>query len=586
MGKPGSNADAAVDAAGTRVRPAPAVAGTRAYRIHRAAAPIEVYLDSNEGAVPPAAVIEHLKPGMPDILRRYPRREVLEGQLAERLGVAPEQVIVTGGSNDAIDRAVRATLCPGREMIIPTPSFEMIVRYCRLAGGEVVEVPWPGGPLPRAAMLERIGERTGMIALVTPNNPLGCAATAADVTALAEAAPHALVLLDGAYNEFADEDLTAAALTQPNVIMTRTLSKAWGLAGLRVGYAVGPRALIDWLRAAGQIYNVAGPSLAIAGELLASGDELTRSYVAAVKRERAALTALLAELGFEPQESQANFVFAKCADPAWVRDALAGMGIGIRYFQDRADVPDGVRITCPGDAGTFERLEHALRTVRRPEAVLFDLDGVLADEGDAYTEAVVRLCGEFGVTVTAEDVATLSKARPGLNRIEKVVHFVNAAGQAIGFDDALAALGRVYFGEDGPLGWNGPAPALVSVDWLRKLGERYRLAAITSRFRGEAARFMRFSGYDAVINVLVCADDAAPKPSPAPLRRALGELGVERAWMVGDSGTDMEAARAAGVLPLGCVAPRRDPDERIKALTAAGAGRVLPRVQAIEELLP
>jgi histidinol-phosphate aminotransferase len=570
----------------TRVRPAPAVAETQSYRIHRAAAPLDLYLDSNEGAVPPAEVIDHLKPAMPDILRRYPKREGLERQLADWLDVTPERVIVTGGSNDAIDRAVRATLCPGREMIIPAPSFEMIVRYCRLAGGTVVDVPWPGGPLPREAMLSAIKPETGMIALVTPNNPLGCAATPDDLRALAQAAPHALLLLDGAYNEFADEDLTAAALAEPNVIMTRTLSKAWGLAGLRVGYAVGPPEIIDWLRAAGQIYNVAGPSLAIASELLETGDALTTRYIAAVKDERRRLTKLLTELGFEPQPSQANFVFATCDNPAWYRDALAGLGIGIRYFQDRTDVPDGIRISCPGDAGTFDRLEAALRTVCQPEALLFDMDGVLADEGDAYTEAVIRLANEWNVTVTADDVAQVSAEQPQWNRIDKTVHFVNAAGYSITHDDALAALARVYYPDDGPLGWNGPRPALVSVDWLRQLSKRYPLAAVTSRFRGEAEKFMRWSGYDQVIQTVICADDTEPKPSPKPLLLAMERLGAQRAWMVGDSGSDMKAARAAGVLPIGCIAPRRDASERAPALTHAGAGRVINGVQEIEELLP
>src|SRR3989441_217016 len=132
--------------------------------------------------------------------------------------------------------------------------------------------------------------------------------TLADVRRLAAAAPNALLILDHVYVEYADHDLTPAVLDLPNVLVLRTLSKAWGLAGCRVGYAVGSPYVVAVLRAAGGPYTVAAPSVALALSQLERGVEPLRAHVARVREERRLLTARLAAAGLLPRPSQANFV--------------------------------------------------------------------------------------------------------------------------------------------------------------------------------------------------------------------------------------------------------------------------------------
>jgi histidinol-phosphate aminotransferase len=341
------------------------MAGAVAYGIPRAAAPIDLPLDGNEGLRPPAALLAACGGIEPDTIRRYPSTAALAATLAERFGVDPSRVIVTAGGDDALDRLMRAILIEGREIVYPVPSFEMIERYAKLAGGTIVEVPWPEGRYPRAAVIRAITERTGVACVVTPNNPTGAVATLDDVRAVAEAAPHAVVLLDQAYAELADEDLTRPALEIPNVVVVRSLSKAFGLAALRAGYALGPAEIIGWMRAAGGPYTVAGPSIHLARARLALPEDDVAAYVARIRFEREALFALLSELGLAAVPSQANFVFARCPagapDPVALRDALAARGIGIRAFPGKRHLGDAVRITCPGDERDFERLALALR---------------------------------------------------------------------------------------------------------------------------------------------------------------------------------------------------------------------------------
>src|SRR5256885_13756044 len=209
-----------------------------------------VALGGTGARLPSPAALAELAQADPELLGRSPAFAELTARLAARWSVAPERVIVTAGADEAIDRACRAFLMPGRTLLLPDPSFEMLDRYAALAGGELVRAPWPSDAFPTGAFLERIDARTAVVAIVSPNNPTGGVATLADVRRLAAAAPDALILLDHAYVEYANYDLTAAVLDIPNVLVLRTLSKAWGLAGCRVGYAIGSAEVTAVLRAA------------------------------------------------------------------------------------------------------------------------------------------------------------------------------------------------------------------------------------------------------------------------------------------------------------------------------------------------
>jgi histidinol-phosphate aminotransferase len=341
-------------------RPVPALAGTPPYRLLRPAGMLDLYLDANEGSQPGPDL---LAAGFdPDLLRHYPDAGPLTRRIAERLGVGPEQVLVTDGSNDALDRACRAVLCPGREMVAPVPTFEMLLRYARLTGAEVREVPWLQGPWPLEEVMTAAGPKTAAVAFVTPNNPTGAAATADDLRRLSEALPGVLIIADLAYTEFAERDLTPEVLAIPNALLVRTLSKAWGLAGVRVGYAAGPAEVIGWLRTAGQNYPVGGMALEIAARRL--GEEAAvADFIARVRREREQLTERLRELGAEPLPSQANFVLVRLPDAAGIQTALAGEGIAVRAWPGDERLGAYLRLTCPGDDGMFARLERALTEV-------------------------------------------------------------------------------------------------------------------------------------------------------------------------------------------------------------------------------
>ncbi len=347
------------------LRPVPAIGEMEEYSVPVTGASIDLWLNANEGGIAPPDLLNEATRAEPEIVRRYPGAGGLREKLAERLEVEPDRVLVTNGSNDALDRACRTVLTTGREMIVPVPTFAMMLRYARLTGAELRTVPWLAGPLPVDSLLAVANAGTAAIGLTTPNNPTGAAISMSEVESLSRELPGVLIILDLAYVEFADRDPTPEALSLPNVVAIRTLSKAWGLAGLRVGYAIGSPDIITWMRKAGQHYPVSGLSAALALARLRRGEEEVGAFIDRVRRERSLLSSILRDLGADPFPSQANFVLARFPDAVRTFNALAGAGIAVRAFPGTEGLGDCLRITCPGEPDHFERLLNTLTDPRK-----------------------------------------------------------------------------------------------------------------------------------------------------------------------------------------------------------------------------
>ncbi|TVQ61660.1 MAG: TIGR01548 family HAD-type hydrolase [Phycisphaerales bacterium] len=567
-------------------RPIPLLERTRAYAAPAHGAPIDLRLDANEGPAPDGSILDALAGELPELLRSYPSVRTLEALLAERVGVAPEQLMVTAGADDALDRACRAVLAPGRELILPVPTFEMIERWADLADGRTIKVAWPAGPLPVDVMLEAVTPETAMIAVVTPNNPTGAVATADDLRRLSEAAPHAMLLVDLAYEEFASEPLTGIVRALPNAIGVRTLSKAWGLAGLRIGYAFGAERMIGWLRAVGGPFPVAAPAAAIAARWLEAGAAYVCEQVGEANRARASLERTLMSLGADVLPSQANFAAARVRNPSWVRDALAGLGIGVRVWPTRQGCEDLVRITSPQTDAETARVERALTAALRPEAILFDLDGVLADVSRSYRTAIIETAAAFGVTLTADDVRAAKRLGNANNDWVLTHRLIEAAGVRTSLDAVTERFETIYQGTGSNPGLRRTETLLCDPDWLRGMSDRLPLAIVTGRPRADAEIFLVDHGVRHHFREVIAMEDGPAKPDPAVVRLAMTRLGVRAGWMVGDTVDDVRAARGAGVVPIGVCAPGEQNDETVRTLQASGTGRVLQHLEELESLLP
>jgi histidinol-phosphate aminotransferase len=562
-----------------RIRPNPVVAKLRPYSPQRLALPTDLVLDANEALVPDPDLGDRFG-GLP--VNRYPSTATLQARLAERHGVDPVRVIVTAGADDALERALRVVCAPGRRAVLTTPSFAMLPRYARLAGAEVVEIPWWRDAYPVDAVLEASSVDTAAIAVVSPNNPTGSAISRADLLRIAQARSEALILLDHAYAEFAEEDLTDIGLSLPNVVVFRTFSKMWGAAGLRVGYAVGHPKVVGWMRSVGQPYAVSAPSVAAIDALLDGTADRASQRVARVRGERERISALLIDLGVEVLPSEGNFVLCRPTDALDLHRRLASLGIGVRRFPGHPELAAWLRITVPGEAGVFDRLTAALKAALAPEALLFDMDGVLADVSRSYRRAIVETASSFGVEICHDDVADAKARGDATNDWRLTLGLIRDRGVEADLEEVTRRFESLYQGGDGREGLHRTETARFDPEALRRMAEKRPLAVVTGRPRADAERFLADHGLSGVFAAVVCMEDAPSKPDPTPVRLALERLGVATAWMVGDTPDDLAAARGAGVLPVGLPAPGDDGD----VLEQAGAAFVLTVPEELEERLP
>lgn len=562
--------------------PAGALRSQRAYSVPRNLAPVDLRLDGNEGIAAAPELLDALALIRREAIRQYPSPATFERALARHLGLSPERVLVTAGADDALDRTCRAMLEPGKSLLVATPTFEMIPRYARLAGAEVRRVSWGDDePYPVDDVLASIDASTTLIALVTPNNPTGQVIAEETLARIARAAPHALIVVDHAYIEFSPaNDLTDAALAMENVVVVRTMSKAWGLAGLRVGYVMGHARVIDWLRAAGNPYAVSGPSQALARARLELGEEDIVAFCQRVADERAQIADALARIGARPTRGEANFCFARYHDSVWLRDLLASQGIAVRAWPEHAELGDAVRVSCPGDDTQLARLLGALETLR-PEAILFDMDGVLVDVSTSYRQAILQTCARFGADVSSEDVAEAKRAGDANNDWVLTQRLLATRGIEASLADVTEVFEELYQGTTEEPGLRATERPLVTREWLEQVARRARIAVVTGRPRRDAEDFIEAASFQGLFEEMICMEDATAKPSAGPVIEAMRRLGVTRAWMIGDTPDDIRAARAASeradlqVAAFGVLAPGEgDRVASRAALVAAGAGRV------------
>ncbi|UDY24991.1 histidinol-phosphate transaminase [Nocardioides sp. Kera G14] len=318
-----------------------------AYVAGRRAAGAEVAaLASNESHFAPLpAVVDAISQGAARV-NRYPDPQGLElrAAIAKHVGAGTDEVAIGPGSSGVLQQLLTALCEPGDEVIHAWRSFEAYPILVRLAGAVAVGVPLAGERHDLAAMAAAVTDRTRLILLCTPNNPTGVALTTAEVDDLLARVPqHVLVAIDEAYVEYDDSGFDGLELLRrhPNVCLVRTFSKAHGLAGLRVGYAVARPEIAEAVRRTMLTFAVTDLAQSAALASLAAVDEMERR-VREVRAERERMIARLRELGWETPDSQANFVWLRCSDER--REHL------MESF-DHADVlvrgyaGDGIRIT-------------------------------------------------------------------------------------------------------------------------------------------------------------------------------------------------------------------------------------------------
>jgi len=400
-------------------------------------------------------------PGVPQVplaeslarLNEYPDgtyRELREAA-ASYCGVKAEQVVVGAGADDLIALCARTYLGPGRAACLSPPTYALYGLVTQLEGAEVTTEP----------------EGAALIWICNPNNPTGELLDPADIAELGRAHPDAAVVVDEAYFEYCGRTCVPLVADQPNLIVLRTLSKAFGLASLRIGYAVASLEVAGELERRRAPANVTGPSARIAAAALRE----PRLDVEETVAERVRVRAALVSAGYDCPETATNFVYVRTDEPLGA--GLEELGLVVRIFSD------GIRITLrrphendvllaaigATSAPATPRSGFVSRTTSETAVrVSLDLDGrgrVRVQTGIGFLDHLLTLCA-FHAEVDLELLAGGDLEVDEHHTVEDVLSaFGDALSQALGTREGLARYGSATVPMD-------EARAMAAVDLVRR----------------------------------------------------------------------------------------------------------------------
>lgn len=324
-----------------------------------------IKLASNENPLGPSpkavkAITDALKN-----LNRYPDGGCfyLKERLAKRIGIKPENLIIGNGSNEIIELVIRTFLRPGEEAVMGNPSFAVYPLAVPAAGGKKIEVPLKNLTHDLDAMADAITNRTKIVFIANPNNPTGTIVTEAQLKRFMDRLPEGVILvLDEAYYEFVTDSEFPKSLDYfregRNIVILRTFSKIYGLAGLRIGYGVAPEKLVFYMNKVRQPFNVNSLAQIAAMAALEDEEHLKRSQ----KSNSEGLQFLYGEMKAMGQEyvpTQANFFLIKVGKGKDVYDVLLRKGVIVRPMASYG-LGEYIRVTV-GTPEENQRFVEALR---------------------------------------------------------------------------------------------------------------------------------------------------------------------------------------------------------------------------------
>jgi histidinol-phosphate aminotransferase len=359
-----SQTESAVANDATRLQPNMAVKNMRPYSPPSQGRADKMRLDFNENTVGCSPqVIAAIETAIdPNSMSMYPEYSQAKSKIAEFFSVEPQQLVFTNGTDEAISLIVNTFIEAGEELVVVQPSYAMYRFYGELGGAKVTEVNFERADdlgFPLAKLLATINQNTAAIFLANPNNPTGTPISRNEIVQVLQAAPNSVVLIDEAYVEFADVSVLDLINEFQNLFVSRTFSKAYGMAGIRFGCLFSDAQNIEWIQKAQSPYSV--NVVAVAAALAAVQDEeYLSNYVDDVRESRNFVETEFSRLGIEYFKSSGNFLLFDVGHRAKeIRDQLAAHGVLIR---DRSyEISGCVRVTI----GTKQQMKLFIRELER-----------------------------------------------------------------------------------------------------------------------------------------------------------------------------------------------------------------------------
>lgn len=532
-------------------------------------------LDFNENTSGPPEGINGL-PG--ELVGTYPEYAALVNALAEYSRVPAERVMPVNGSGEGLFVSAFTFIEPGRERAVTSdPTFALIPHCLELVGADLEQVQVDLNLDFDVDAIEAALEKGAKMAVfATPDNPTGATLERGTVANWCEKFPRTLFVIDEAYGEYAGGTLTPLTLERDNLLVMKTFSKAWGMAGLRLGFMTGHPDLLGEMLKVRAPYSVNSAAARLAIEALPRASEV---FFAAAKtmEEKKKTVARVKDAGYAVSDGAANFYLVGFGiDAGEFCNFSARRGVLVRDRSHMRALKGLVRVTA-GTPDENESFIEILDRFRDTRALVFDMDDTLVDTSESYDATIMKLVEQYsGEPLSREDLLAL-RAEGGFNDDwDATVGLLDRRGITAKREEVMQKGREIYFSFARDV-----EKLLVDPDLLKALGRRYRLFVWTGRPRDEYEPVWG-SVIDPLFIDVYCRDDfdgLPPKPSPMQLLEVMKKNKIEGGIYVGNSVDDMTAAREAGLAPVGVRTTLDD-----ASLREAGALLTIPNMAELEKV--
>lgn len=523
---------------------------------------------------------------------RYPDQTELKSVMSKQLGLMPEQIMVTNGGDEAIEIMFKVASLEQKELIIPMPAFSQYLSGIKVWNSKAQLIPAQDNQsIDLEASLRALTDNS-ILVLTSPNNPTG-ETLALDVIrdACRKAKEKgAEVFLDQAYIEFTGQAEQSLSLLEEfdNLILLRTLSKAYGLAGIRCGYLLGNQSFIKRFTDRKMPFNVPRPTLEIARQAFSpEAQNDVADFCQQIANNRDQLVQFLRQRGLNVLDSEANFILIIDAPD---RLQLIKAGCELNNIQIKTDLvglnlqeQSAIRIAIPYD---LEPLRQALSLALQPELICFDMDGVLIDTSKSYDAAIKQTVEYFVGTQPAQQAIDTLRSRGGFNNDWVLTYELikqNTDDTVPEYEQVVEQFQSLYLGSDAGAGLNQLEEAILTAELCTQIfvqnSKSIKTAVVTGRPRGEAEIGLGLLGIRNTFLVSDC-DVIESKPAPDGINQCKAYYGATYCWMLGDTPDDIQAAKAAGALAIGVSTKENELN-----LYQAGADLVVASVNELERLL-
>src|SRR3989344_2675629 len=531
------------------IKPRKAVLKMKEYNPPTSGRENSIRLDFNENTIGCSPnVIKVLRKIQRYPLAMYPEYINLRKNIAKYCNVNTDEIIATNGTDEAIKTIIESYIEKGKdEIIIPVPTYAMFEFYAQLNEAAIKEINYNNDlSFPAKNILDVISAKTKIVILVNPNNPTGTSINQKEIIRIIQKAKKckSLVLIDEAYYQFSRKTSIPLIKKYDNLFVIQTFSKAFGLAGLRLGYIIS-----------------------------------NKNNIKEINKSKKLLCRELFNLGIQFYKTYTNFVLLKIGSQAAIFcDKLKELGILVRNRSSDQLLQGCVRITL-GTVKQTRQLIIALRQVIKGinPLLIFDIDGVLVDVSCSYRFAIRKTAEYFTKSKITFEKIQEYKNKGGLNNdwdlTEAIIEY---QGVKINKNSIIKKFQNYYKNLINNETW------LLDKKLLEKLSKTYYLAILTGRPRKEATKVLSKNRVKNYFKVVIAMEDISmQKPNPEGLLKILNQFSNLEAYYFGDTADDMKASVAANIIPVGVLPPQDKSNFLENILVKNGAKSIIQNINQI-----